>query len=135
MGGFRREDCTVQEKRWALLFDLDETLVLTSGIKALRDSRRWSDVYRSFGRTLLAPRTLEFLAQWRADTVMGVVTTSPRRYAEKLLEHHRLDLPVLAAYRDTSRHKPDPAPILYALGKIEVAAADSFYVGDLSEDV
>jgi len=29
----------------------------------------------------------------------GIVTTTPRRYAESLLRYHGIDLPVLVAYR------------------------------------
>jgi len=118
-----------------LLFDLDDTLILTSGIKKLRDSRKWAEVYRSFSMTTLPPGTLGFIAKWGKNASLGVVTNSPRTYAERLLRYHGMSIPVLAAYRDTRQHKPHPAPILHALGKTAMTTTDCIYIGDLVEDV
>ena len=48
-----------------VLLDLDQTLVLTSRIAHLRDSRRWKDVSRSMGETSLPPGTRQFLEEVR----------------------------------------------------------------------
>jgi phosphoglycolate phosphatase-like HAD superfamily hydrolase len=117
-----------------LLFDLDDTLIVTSSLKELRDSRKWAEVYRSFPMTTLPPGTLEFISRWTNDATLGVVTNSPRTYAERLLKYHGVGIPVLSAYHDTRNHKPHPAPILRAIEKTGITIADCIYIGDLAED-
>jgi phosphoglycolate phosphatase-like HAD superfamily hydrolase len=64
----------------------------------------------------------------------GIVTTTPRRYAESLLRYHGIDLPVLVAYHDTSRHKPSPDPLIEAARRIGVAPHRCVHVGDAMTD-
>jgi HAD superfamily hydrolase (TIGR01549 family) len=106
----------------AVLFDLDETLVLTSAIEPLRRLRRWSKVYASFGQTTLPPGTVDFVARLRGlkNVGLGVVTKSPRPYAEKLLKFHEIEIPVLVAYHDVGRHKPHPEGLLRAAKSLSV---------------
>jgi len=82
----------MRAKQWGVLLDLDQTLVLTDAIEPLRRARAWSSVYNSFGKTTLPPGTAEFVARVGQLVKLGVVTTSPRTYAERLLTHHRLQL-------------------------------------------
>jgi phosphoglycolate phosphatase-like HAD superfamily hydrolase len=119
---------------WATLLDLDQTLVLTDAIEVLRKARRWPEVYVAFGQTVLPPGTRGFLDELRQTGLVGVVTTSPRPYAERLLLHHRIELPVLVAYHDVARRKPHPAPILRALEIVDVPANRAVHVGDRAED-
>ena len=67
----------------AILFDLDETLVLTSALEPLRKLRNWPRVYANFAQTELPPETLKFVSDLRAlgDVEIGVVTKAPRPYA------------------------------------------------------
>jgi HAD superfamily hydrolase (TIGR01549 family) len=122
-------------KRWGVLLDLDQTLILTAAIEPLRRRRAWSEVYRSFGKTALPPGTPEFIAEMQRLATLGVVTTSPRSYAERLLSHHGLDIPVLVAYHDVSRRKPDPEPILKAAAKLGLEPARCIHVGDQPGDL
>jgi beta-phosphoglucomutase-like phosphatase (HAD superfamily) len=75
-------------KDWAVLFDLDETLVLTSAIEPLR-RKPWARAYAAFHRTRLPNGTLEFVEAISNKTLVGVVTKAPRQYAEKLLSYLR----------------------------------------------
>ena len=118
----------------AVLLDLDETIVRTASIEALRRSRDWPSVYAAFDRTTLPPRTGAFVAAIREIGPIGVVTSSPRPYAERLLAFHGLDVPVLVAYHDVTRRKPDPAPLIRALERLDVSPGDAVHVGDRPED-
>jgi phosphoglycolate phosphatase-like HAD superfamily hydrolase len=102
---------------WAVILDLDETLVLTSALEALRKKRVWSDVYAAFDKTKLPGGTLKFLKRVAEIAQLGVVTKAPRPYAEKLLAHYKMEIPVLAAYHDVKRIKPDPEALLLASKK------------------
>jgi HAD superfamily hydrolase (TIGR01549 family) len=120
-----------------ILFDLDETLVLTSALEPLRKSRNWQKVYANFGQTQLPPETLKFVSDLRAlgDVEIGVVTKAPRPYAEKLLSFHGLEIPVLVAYHDVSRQKPHPEALLKAAAKFGLPANRCIYIGDHPDDM
>lgn len=103
---------------WAVILDLDETLVLTSNLEGLRKARNWSKVYAAFDRTSLPQGTLEFIEKISRTARVGVVTKSPRSYAERLLEHHGIEVPVIVAFHDVRRVKPDPEALLKASQKL-----------------
>jgi len=123
------------EVHWTILLDLDQTLVLTSALLPLRRQKNWQLVYASFHLTALPPGTQTFVQRARRFAQLGVITTAPRTYAEKLLSHHHLDIQVAVAYHDTRLHKPDPAPILEAMRRLRVSHEHCFYVGDTTEDM
>jgi len=117
------------------LLDLDGTLVLTADIEILRRQREWQKVYKAFNKTRLPDGTKEFITKIRGLASVGVVTTSPRPYAEKLLAYHHLEIPVLIAYHDTTRKKPNAEPILSALRKIGIPPENGIYIGDEEADI
>lgn len=119
---------------WAVLFDLDETLVLTSAIEPLR-RKPWARAYAAFHRTRLPSGTLEFVEAISQKTLVGVVTKAPRQYAEKLLSYHHIGIPVLVAYHDVDNVKPDPEALLLASQKLGIDPSRCIYVGDDRNDV
>jgi len=64
------------DSKKAILFDLDETLVLTQALEPLRKARNWPAVYAGFSQTQLPPKTLEFISGLKATGKfeLGVVT-------------------------------------------------------------
>jgi HAD superfamily hydrolase (TIGR01549 family) len=124
------------EPLWAILLDLDETLVRTRAIEAYRKKTYWSSIHRYFDQTELPMHTVAFLERVRPHVALGVVTSSPRSYAERLIAYHQLSLRVLAAYHDTpGRHKPLPDPLLFAANQLEIAPSQCFHIGDHANDV
>jgi HAD superfamily hydrolase (TIGR01662 family) len=126
---------TSKSCEWAVLFDLDETLVLTSALEPLRKARRWKEVYAGFPKTSLPDGTLEFLKKLSGKVKLGVVTKSPASYAEKLLAHHKIEIAVLVAFHDVKKLKPDPEALLLAAEKLGIEASRCIYVGDDANDV
>jgi HAD superfamily hydrolase (TIGR01549 family) len=120
---------------WAVVFDLDETLVLTSALEPLRKKRVWPDVYKAFDKTKLPKGTLEFIKKVGKIAHIGVVTKAPRSYAEKLLTHSGIQVPVLVAFHDVKKIKPDPEALLLASKKLGIPASRSVYIGDDANDV
>jgi phosphoglycolate phosphatase-like HAD superfamily hydrolase len=118
----------------AVLLDLDGTLVISEALEPLRRARRWQEVYSQLAKTRLPPGTAEFVTWARRVGSCGVVTTAPRPYAERLLAHHGLALPVLVAFHDVGQRKPDPAPLLRGAGILEIDPARCVHVGDLPTD-
>jgi HAD superfamily hydrolase (TIGR01549 family) len=122
-------------RKWGVLLDLDQTLVLTDAIEPLRRQRAWSKVYSSLEKTALPPGTARFVAKAEELAKLGVVTTSPRAYAERLLTYHRLQLPVLVAYHDVTQLKPHPESILKAAEKLGLEPSQCIHVGDQIADI
>jgi len=120
--------------RWAVLLDLDNTLVLTDAIEGLR-RKPWSRCYAAFGLTKLPDGTAEFVAQASRVATLGVVTMAPRPYAEKLVAHHGLPIPTLVAYHDVARRKPHPDPIVKAAAMLKIPCSECMYVGDGPDDI
>jgi HAD superfamily hydrolase (TIGR01509 family) len=120
---------------WAVVFDIDETLVLTSTLEPLRRKRKWAEVYAAFPQTQLPHGTLDFIERVSRKASLAAATKSPRVYAERLLAYHGLRVPVAAAYHDVKRVKPDPEALLLASQKLGVEPARCIYVGDDANDV
>ena len=122
-------------KQWGVLFDLDETLVMTSALEHLRRARNWPAVYGRFAETQLPNGTREFLDVLAGSVLLGVVTKSPRTYAQKLLSHHQIEIPVLVAYHDVKKQKPHPEGLLRAASKLGLHPERCIYVGDHPDDL
>jgi HAD superfamily hydrolase (TIGR01549 family) len=120
---------------FALLFDLDQTLVLTSELDIMRQERNWPQVYHSFYKTALPPGTRKFISDVSKLAFPGVVTSSPRNYAERLLAYHKIDIPVIVAYHDVQHIKPNPECIFKAAQKIQIPPKRCVYIGDRWEDI
>ena len=96
----------------AVLFDLDMTLVDSNAIASYRKAQMWGQVKSEFGRIKPfeiedgpPPHTLP--AEIRKQGVrVGVVTSSPRWYAEAILKTFKIESDCLVCYDDTEEHKP-----------------------------
>ena len=123
-----------------VLFDLDMTLVDTSMLESLRSQRKWSEVYKRIPETRLLydPKKdyeLQDLMKWGPKDRAGIVTSSPRTYAQKICNYHNIHMPVLCAYHDTRNHKPHPEPIYYACEQVGVDPKRATYIGDSIDDM
>jgi pyrophosphatase PpaX len=81
----------------------------------------------------------EMLARLRRRGArLGIVTAKIRSTLELGIVHAPLDrslFEVVVAKEDTDRHKPDPAPLLFALEAMGAEAAAAVYVGDSPFDL
>jgi len=69
---------------------------------------------------------------------LGIVTAKRHRTVSLALERFPAledDFDVVVAHEDTSRHKPDPDPVLFAVEKLGAAPSDAAYVGDSPFDI
>jgi len=67
---------------------------------------------------------------------LGIVTSKMRDAVELGMEHVPLgEFDAVVTCDDTDRHKPDPAPVLYALALLGADPADTVYVGDAPYDL
>lgn len=68
---------------------------------------------------------------------VGIVTSKFRESAERTLRHVGLDryVDVVVGADTVTRPKPDPEPVLHALGRLGRRPADALFVGDSPHDV
>jgi HAD superfamily hydrolase (TIGR01509 family) len=92
-------------------------------------------VYAAFDKAKLPEGTLKFLKRVAEIAQLGVVTKAPRPYAERLLAHYKMEIPVLAAYHDVKKIKPDPEALLLASKKLGIPPEQCIYIGDDANDV
>lgn len=119
--------------RFCVLLDLDQTLIDTANLKPLRDRRQWSLVRQSLHLSSIIDGAHELIAALKSDAIPhGVVTSTPRMYAEQLIGYHGLSIQVLTAYHDTRAHKPAAAPVLHGMRALN--ASSGVYVGDAEID-
>lgn len=118
-----------------IIFDLDDTLVDTRPLMEFREERNWPKAIRNLLLTNVYPGIRELLDIVKSlDIKSGIVTSSPRKYAEAVVSYHRLEIPVLVAYQDTGRHKPNPDPILKGIEKLGVSKEKVLAIGDAEID-
>ncbi|WP_417391992.1 HAD family hydrolase [Gimesia sp.] len=119
-----------------IIFDLDQTLVDSSIAEELRASRRWPEVYKLIPQMLVYPGVLEILAMLTDREVpLAVVTSSPKPYCSKVLEHHKISIVNKVCFHDTKRRKPFPDPILKAIDDLGVPTNTIWSIGDLPKDI
>jgi pyrophosphatase PpaX len=69
---------------------------------------------------------------------LGIVTAKRHRTVALALERFpalEAEFDVVVAHEDTSRHKPDPDPVLFAIERLGGEPADSAYIGDSPFDI
>ena len=105
--------------------DLDQTYREWNLANTARLIRRYEGV----------PEMLEALAS--AGVRMAVATSKRRQTARLALEGVGIDhlIEVAAALEDTTRHKPEPDPLLHAAASLGSQPCDCVYVGDATVDV
>ncbi|MHB1285189.1 MAG: DUF6804 family protein [Leptospirales bacterium] len=122
------------------LFDLDMTLVDTDPLQPFRKDGRWD---RALSKVIELSKDWssedQSLPPWMLPKILksfghqiGIVTSSPKNYAEAIINRFGIQSDILIAYGDTERHKPDPEPIEEALRKLGCNKDQEyvFYVGN-----
>jgi HAD superfamily hydrolase (TIGR01549 family) len=119
------------------LFDLDMTLVDSAAVAPLRQAQLWNQVktnlhlVKSFPLSGgITPHDLPKLLKCAGHKV-GIVTSSPKWYAEEIIKRLGIEHDALVSHGDTTNHKPDPEPLNAALEILgEKARKEIYYVGD-----
>jgi len=123
----------------AFLFDLDMTLLDTSELEPAKRRNDWRyveehlDLARPFSGTSMVPHELPGALAERGHGI-AIVTSSPRWYAEALLARFDIRHDVLIAREDTSKQKPDPAPITRALEQLRFHHVRAYHLGSSAAD-
>jgi phosphoglycolate phosphatase-like HAD superfamily hydrolase len=114
-----------------VLIDLDLTLVDSQIAAAARKSRTWPAVYKVIPRFTHYEGVAELLVELSENDIgVCVVTSSPQSYCSRVLQHFDWKGIKTVCYHDTSRHKPDPEPLLRGLQLLGIQPQQAISVGD-----
>ena len=114
-----------------IIFDLDLTLVDTTVVEQARHERNWALAYSLIPQCVLydgIEHVFEIIRKFKINT--AIVSTSPRLYVEKVIQHFNIPVENIVAYHDAKPIKPHPAPMLKALELMGVSAKDTISFGD-----
>jgi len=124
-----------QDKKQAILFDLDQTLIDSSLLETMRSERNWDKVLQNLDLINPAQGVDECLETIKDQGLMcGIVTNSPSHYVKEICNKFGWSVDIIVAYHDTNKHKPDPEPLLEALRKLDIKVEDCLYIGDHRND-
>ena len=102
------------------------------------------DRYRDFqhenhdAMTTAYPGAMETLAELHAEgKAIGLVTAKIDSLAQRSLDWTGLAqyIPVVVGSESTTKHKPEPEPVLFALSKLGVAPEYALFIGDSPHDI
>ena len=119
-----------------IIFDLDLTLVDTTVVEQARHERNWALAYSLIPQCVLydgIEHVFEIIRKFKINT--AIVSTSPRLYVEKVIQHFNIPVENIVAYHDAKPIKPHPAPMLKALELMGVSAKDTISFGDRVIDI
>lgn len=119
----------------SLIFDLDNTLVNTSLALSARRRRAWQEVYSLIPQFSLYEGMTElckFISENHYKTC--IVSTSPKRYVEKVVKYFDLPFVIIIGYHD-ARIKPAPDAMFLALDRMGSKPLETISFGDKRDDV
>ena len=119
-----------------IIFDLDLTLVDTTFAEPYRSKRDWNGVYSVIPQCSVYEglnQVFDIIRKFNIQTC--IVSTSPRTYVEKVIQHFNLPINHIVAYHDAKPIKPHPAPMYKALELLGCEAKDTISFGDRVIDI
>jgi HAD superfamily hydrolase (TIGR01549 family) len=126
----------------AVIFDLDETLLNTSMLRGDRAHRRWRqlaarlDEVRAYVDDKSRVQAVDLPARVKdMGCQIGVLTHSPRWYAERLLSAFDIPYDALITGSDGYAPKPDPSSLRAIADELGVPIEDCIMVGDDATDI
>jgi len=102
----------------------------------LRKARNWPAVYQMNSKFKIYDGIIEvfdFLNAHRVPT--AIVSTSPRPYCERVVNHIKMHCDHIVAYHDAQPTKPHPAPMLKALELLKLKPGQVISIGDRAIDI
>ena len=119
----------------SLIFDLDNTLVDTSLALSARSRRAWQEVYSLIPHFSLYEGMDELCGFIKSNHYKTcIVSTSPKRYVEKVVRYFDLPFQNVIGYHD-ARIKPAPDAMYLALRMMDSLASETISFGDKYDDM
>jgi HAD superfamily hydrolase (TIGR01509 family) len=120
----------------AVIFDLDLTLIASEAADQHRRKRDWQRVYRMVPDLTPYEGVTELIGWLREHGIrVAIVTSSPRPYCTRIVQHWGWHVDAMVCYHDTTRKKPHPDPILKVLDNLGTLPGDAIAIGDAPGDI
>jgi HAD superfamily hydrolase (TIGR01549 family) len=120
----------------AVLFDLDQTLINSISLHALRMAGKWAEVFKMIPNMKPYEGISELLVELNKRGIpVCIITSSLRSYCERVINHWGWKIDASVCYHDTTYHKPHCEPIIEGLSMLGVTADKTIAVGDDARDI
>ncbi len=120
----------------SIIFDLDLTLVDSTLAEQARSERDWQKAYSLIPQFMVYDGLNPIFDLIRKHNIKAsIVSTSPRTYVEKVVEHFNLPIRWIVGYHDAKPHKPHAAPMIKALEMMGEQAENTISFGDRVIDI
>ena len=119
-----------------IIFDLDLTLVDTTIVEQARHERNWTLAYSLIPKCFLyegIKEVFDIIRKFAIDAC--IVSTSPRPYVERVVNHFNMPIKHIIAFHDAKPTKPHPAPMVKALELLNCTAKEAISFGDRTIDI
>lgn len=119
-----------------VIFDLDQTLVDSSTAEIFRNNKHWKQTFNLIPTFKIFDGIYNLMKLLRSkDYILVIITSSPKKYALKVLSTHAIYYDYLIAYNDTILHKPHPAPYFKAINDLGLFPKNTYALGDHKNDM
>lgn len=120
----------------AVIFDLDFTLIDSSSIAHLRQTRQQQTVYQMIPQIPVYEGIHELLQTLKAQNIqIAIVTSSRKTFCDRLIAHHNWPIDHLISRQDVHQPKPHPAGIYLALQRLNITPQQAIMIGDHPHDM
>lgn len=119
-----------------VIFDLDQTLVDSNIAVEERRKRNWEKVYSLIPNFKVFDGVNDIIKLLKENNIpICIVTSSPRSYCKRVVEHFGWCDIELVCYHDTKNKKPHKEPIEKGIEKLGVNKDSIISIGDDIKDV
>jgi HAD superfamily hydrolase (TIGR01509 family) len=120
----------------AVLFDLDFTLIDSSPLVELRQTKQQYAAYQMIPQIQPYAGINELLQALSAHQIpIAIVTSSRKLFCDRIITHLKWSIDLLITRQDVRLPKPHPAGIFIALERLNIRPEDAIMVGDSPDDI
>jgi HAD superfamily hydrolase (TIGR01509 family) len=120
----------------AVLFDLDFTLIDSSPLVKLRQTKQQQAAYQMIPQIQPYGEINELLKALSARQIpIAIVTSSRKPFCDRLIAHLEWSIDAIITRQDVRLPKPHPAGIKIALERLNIKPEDAIMVGDSPDDI
>jgi HAD superfamily hydrolase (TIGR01509 family) len=120
----------------AVLFDLDFTLIDSSPLVELRQTKQQYAAYQLIPQLQPYAGINELLQALSARQIsIAIVTSSRKPFCDRLISHLEWSIDLLITRQDVRLPKPHPAGIIIALERLNIKPENAIMVGDSLDDL
>jgi hypothetical protein len=103
----------------AIIFAL-ETLIDIYALENSIINKDWEYFTSNLQKTYVYPGVENVINHYSIYAKISIVTNYPREIVQKLLNFHKLNIPIACAYEDSNKHKPFPDPLIFAIKQMDI---------------